>query len=323
MFDRRQFTNGLVSSLALAGSALYSKQPRAQVLLKDDPLPKLFSGTEGPDAPIANYAEALTGIPLPDTDPSSVQQKSTSPLGTNEPSREEKYLGQRIINGAPIACTPIEVAEYFRPDTLVNKFGVEAGEYARGWPASRSFNPVIFEFLARMLYVEKDLITIGDKTDWCAAFISWCLLRSRVVSRLEKLPGELIEKYRHPGARSFLCFGQETKQPKPGDIVVWYDGTGSYDCRDSTKAMPISGAGHVAFYLGPSTTLIRGKVVEAVSVLGGNQGFEGLENNQWVCVKSVPKEYSGKKLAAFRTDLMLHAAPEVRCTKQMRARGEC
>lgn len=323
MFDRRQFSNGLASSLTLAGSAFHNKQSRAQAPRKDDPLPKLLSGTEGPDATIKKYAKALTGIPLPDTVPPLAQPKGTSPLGKGEPSQQEKYLGQRIINGAPIACTPIAVAEYFRPDSLISQFGVEAGEYARGWPASRPFNPVLFEFLARMLYVERDIITNGDKTDWCAAFVSWCLLRSRVVSRSERLPGELIKKYRHPGARSFLCFGQETKQPKLGDIVVWYDGTSSYDCQDSMKAIPTSGAGHVAFYLGPSTTLIRGNAVEAVSVLGGNQGFEGLENNQWVCVKSVPKEYGGKKLAAFRTDPMLHAAPEVRCTKEMQARGEC
>ena len=186
-------------------------------------------------------------------------------------------------------------------------------------------NPLIFEFLARMRYVESDMRTKGDKTDWCAAFVSWCLLRSRVSSREEILPKELINQFRHPGARAFLCFGQETKQPKLGDIVVWYDLAEIYDCHTPAKAVPESGLGHVAFYIGPSTTLFKGKVVDAVTVLGGNQGFEGLENNQWVCVKSVPKEYDGKKLTAYRTHSMLHAAPDAGdgCTQAMKDRREC
>ncbi len=323
MLERRQLNSGLLWSLSLAGLPIFHASAWAQAPRKDDPLPKLLDGVEGPDARIRKYAEALTGLPLPEFGLLPPQTKGTAPLGKSRPAPQEKTLGLNIISGAPIACRPIDVAEYFRPANLVSKFGEAAGEYARGWPADRPFNPVLFEFLARMLYVDTDMIDKGDKTDWCAAFVSWCLLRSRVLSRTEKLPEALVRKYRHPGARAFLCFGQEAKQPKLGDIVVWYDHSSSYSCQNPNMAIPVSGAGHVAFYLGPSTALVKGKEVEAVSVLGGNQGFEGLENNQWICVKSVPKEYNGKKLAAFRTNPILHTPPLQACTKAMKDKREC
>jgi uncharacterized protein (TIGR02594 family) len=81
------------------------------------------------------------------------------------------------------------------------------------------------------------------QTPWCAAFVNAVLGASG-----EKGTDSLA-------ARSFLNFGEATKQPSMGDIVVLRRGS------DPTK-------GHVGFFAG--TQRING--IEYVKVLGGNTG---------------------------------------------------
>jgi len=78
-----------------------------------------------------------------------------------------------------------------------------------------------------------------DDVAWCAAFLNWCL----------KTAGKTYLNSLH--ARDFLKYGQETKKPKLGDIVVLW------------RISPTSIYGHVGIYIREKENLIY--------VLGGNQ----------------------------------------------------
>ena len=96
-----------------------------------------------------------------------------------------------------------------------------------------------------------------DETAWCSAFANWVALQAG---------------YKHSGklnARSWLNVGEETKNPKIGDVVVFW--------RDSKR----SWKGHVAFFIKEKNDYIW--------VLGGNQ------NNE-VNIKAYPKS----KLLEYR-----------------------
>ncbi len=90
-----------------------------------------------------------------------------------------------------------------------------------------------------------------DEVYWCSEFVNWCLFKAG------------IQGTKSAVARSFLNWGEETKTPQVGDIVVfWRDPKGSNN-------------GHVAFYINETPTQIR--------VLGGNQNDE-------VNIKLMPRE---------------------------------
>lgn len=78
-----------------------------------------------------------------------------------------------------------------------------------------------------------------DETAWCAAFINACL----VMNNFEQT-GKLT-------ARSFLNYGESTKEPQIGDIVVFWRSS-----RNSWK-------GHVGFYISEDE--------KHIYCLGGNQ----------------------------------------------------
>ena len=80
---------------------------------------------------------------------------------------------------------------------------------------------------------------------WCAAFVN-AMLKNEGYYYTDSLT-----------ARSFLDYGVETKDPKPGDIVVLTRGRNRW-------------AGHVGFYI--QTVEVDG--VKYVEVLGGNQGHQ-------------------------------------------------
>lgn len=84
------------------------------------------------------------------------------------------------------------------------------------------------------------------QTEWCAAFVN------AVLHKEGKEGSESVSKYPLT-ARSFLKWGEEVKEPKTGDIVVFPRG-------DSWQ-------GHVGFYV--RTVILSG--VETYVILGGNQ----------------------------------------------------
>ena len=78
-----------------------------------------------------------------------------------------------------------------------------------------------------------------DETAWCAAFVGAMLELSGIVST------------RGLNARSYVEWGEEVKEPRPGDIVVFWRGS------------PDSWKGHVGFFVSQDRKHIK--------VLGGNQ----------------------------------------------------
>lgn len=97
-----------------------------------------------------------------------------------------------------------------------------------------------------------------DETPWCAAFVGWCL-KSVGIPHLNEVAARKYEKY-----------GNETKKPKVGDIVVIWRGSAA------------SWMGHVGFLHSMDETHI--------SILGGNQGNE-------VSIRKYPRG----RLLSFRT----------------------
>jgi len=85
------------------------------------------------------------------------------------------------------------------------------------------------------------------RTEWCAAFVNAVLNESGIAG------SESVSQYPLT-ARSFLEWGEEVDEPKPGDLVVFPRGNQGWQ-------------GHVGFYLG--TSLINGETF--YQILGGNQ----------------------------------------------------
>jgi uncharacterized protein (TIGR02594 family) len=98
-------------------------------------------------------------------------------------------------------------------------------------------NPRIEEFLKAVGF--NDEMTLHDEIPWCSAFVNWCV---------QKAGGKGTKSGM---ARSWLNWGNEVKEPKPGDIVIFSRGTKKW-------------TGHVAFVVEVGTLFIK--------CLGGNQG---------------------------------------------------
>ena len=83
---------------------------------------------------------------------------------------------------------------------------------------------------------------------WCAAFVNMILLENLYPT------SESVSDY-YLTARSFLTYGQEVKDPRQGDIIVFPRGDQGWQ-------------GHVGFYV--STTIKNN--TEYYNIIGGNQG---------------------------------------------------
>ena len=109
-------------------------------------------------------------------------------------------------------------------------------------------NPQILQFFHELGYKNiKD-----DETSWCAAFLNYCLKKSG-----HNYMNSLI-------AKDWLKYGVETKNPQPGDVIVFWR-----EKRSGWK-------GHVAFFIKED------KTNGLIYAYGGNQ--EGR-----VCLKKFPK----------------------------------
>lgn len=103
-----------------------------------------------------------------------------------------------------------------------------------------------------------------DEVAWCSEFVNWCLLQAGIKGTKSAV------------AFSFLTWGEETKTPELGDIVVFW------------REPKNSGSGHVGFYINETDTTIR--------VLGGNQNDEvnikEQSKTQLLSYRKVPKKAS-------------------------------
>ena len=82
----------------------------------------------------------------------------------------------------------------------------------------------------------------NDEIPWCSTFVNWCAQEAG------------LPKSGKPNARSWMSVGKATKNPEPGDIVVFW--------RESIH----SWKGHVGIFLGFNQDASK------VFCLGGNQG---------------------------------------------------
>ena len=132
-------------------------------------------------------------------------------------------------------------------------------------------NPEIIEMFAA---VGHSWIT-DDETPWCAAFVGWCL-KSVGIPHLNEVAARKYEKY-----------GNETKTPEVGDIVVIWRGS------------PASWMGHVGF--------LHSMDEKYIHILGGNQGNE-------VSVR----RYERKRLLSFRSVADLAAKKDIEAVEDLK-----
>jgi hypothetical protein len=249
--QRRQLITGAVAVTALAAI-----QPAWS---QDSVVPDIQLVGELPPLP-SDLADSAGSPPAP--------YSPTADVGTKPPTPEEITRATDLLKNSPFGVPPIEVAQYFLA-VGAGAYGQELRPYAREWPVRA--NPLIFHFFSATQTKPE-----GDTTAWCAAFLNWCLLRSRASSADEigRAPGNFSSSGKpfpeknlkdhstnSASSGSFRCWA-DTKTPKRGDIVVFRDpGTD-----DLTKVC--RGTGHVAFYLGEPTK-------DQVRVIGGNQTLKG------------------------------------------------
>ncbi len=126
---------------------------------------------------------------------------------------------------------------------------VAIGQYGVTEIKGRKHNPVIVSYSHTVGFDG----VVDDETAWCSIFINWCA----------KIAGK--ERTGKMTARSWLNVGEDSLNPKPGDVVVLW------------RESPDSWKGHVGLFIGYSDDC------EHVYLLGGNQ-------NNSVCIKKYPSD---------------------------------
>ena len=182
----------------------------------------------------------------------------------------------------------MRVAQFFadlRQGELNTALGGDAHLYGEEWPVRA--NPVIVSFF--------DATTLrtpaGDQTAWCAAFVNWCIVRSR-----QDRPDmqKLLAHTASAASETFRNWGQKTDTPRPGDIVVFQHK------RESWR-------GHVGFFVS--------RVSDGIYVLGGNQmparaklpdGTYEKRNTGEINVRRMGMTGADLNFHSFRTDPSLH-----------------
>lgn len=147
-------------------------------------------------------------------------------------------LSPEILPGIP-RMEPLETSY----DRQLRAYRVAQKELGVREVAGVGDNPRIVEYLKATNLEQRYL---HDQTYWCAAFANWVFDEAH------------LPKTNLASARSFLNWGQEIKDPKEGDLVVFKRGEG----------------GHVGFIHRLNTFTI--------STLGGNE-------NDCVCIMDYPR----------------------------------
>ncbi len=266
MMDRRLLLVGASAAL-LAPNAWAQQASWTSSLAESETPPPLPPGLE-----------QFSDLPDADYDPID-----SIPQGTDPPLEEEVRLAQLVLDGAPRATTPLEVARYFLA-VGEGAYGEELRPYIGAWPVR--WNPVLVEF-----FNATRTRPMGDVTPWCAAFLNWCLMRAREgAAPREGVAAPTASassgSFRTWGAHVDVAAGHA---PRPGDVVV-------FQRTDPTYAA--AGRGHVGFFVREEA--------DRVLVLGGNQ-FEGSPRRHVINAKWLRKQGGVLVLHSYRTDAALHA----------------
>jgi len=116
------------------------------------------------------------------------------------------------------------------------QFEIALSQYGEREILGQYDNPEIMKYYHQIGF--KDIK--HDETAWCAAFVSWCMMKSGI-NTIKTLV-----------ARDWLSQGRKITVPKIGDLVIFWRGE------------PKGWSGHVGFYVRETENYIY--------VLGGNQG---------------------------------------------------
>lgn len=112
----------------------------------------------------------------------------------------------------------------------IKAFLIANAEYGQKEIRGEKHNPRIIQYFRDLGFNQG---WIRDETAWCAIFAYWCLTEAGV----KNLKPEL-------NAYSFLKIGRVVKEPKVGDLVVFYRGEGPTDYINGTTIPKM----HVGFY---------------------------------------------------------------------------
>ncbi|WP_245490085.1 CHAP domain-containing protein [Rhizobium ruizarguesonis] len=196
--------------------------------------------------------------------------------GTLQPSSAEVAVARQIIDAADALSQsrPVEIAGFLL-EVARGTHGNDWQPYTRAWPKDAHANPLILDFFSAAKCSPK-----GDETAWCAAFVSWCILKGRKgapTASLDKVP-------KNAGSSSFRTWGEPVvtfdtsssvvrthSAPQIGDLVVFQE--------MRANGTPDPTYGHVTFFVGMDGTRIQ--------CLGGNQ-FEGHPTVHAINVKWIP-----------------------------------
>jgi len=311
--DRRLF-------LAFAGSAaVFGANAKAQVTgAVLDPAENSLIDTDGMEA----FDPWPQGFSAP---------RYSTDFGNAEPPEFYTKIARILLRGAPIDCRPVDVAKYLYDirvgkltdavlERLENLFAEQnpvvpmnlefVSLFAYDWEKSYYFNPVVVQIINGTKTDPYD----GDATPWCASFANWCIARSKAsYSRSISFDSLLSLGTRSAASGSFRCWGEQTEEPKEGDLVVFAKkGT-------ETQGCPINlsrAQGHVGFYVGET---IRPNGSVRYKVLGGNQGFiassapnetqgslvSPSEIRNAVSIREYGKAWSDRVFHSFRTSSIL------------------
>ena len=184
-----------------------------------------------------------------------MKDKLIEAMRATDRARGELYQAMELLKeadaAAPEPATPAHPAPWL--DVARGELGVKE---VRG----DEHNPHILEYLAST--------SIGkwgasrDETPWCSAFVNWCMQGGSGPRILPILQG-FHEGTGSAMARSWLGWGIELEEPRPGCVVVLKRGKPPQ--------------GHVGLYVGEDPHSSA-----HISVLGGNQSDS-------VCIKQYPK----------------------------------
>jgi len=152
----------------------------------------------------------------------------------------------------------IEIEQVSLPpiDTLPEPFKIALNEVGIKEYSGENHNPRIIEY-----HKSCDLRAKSDEISWCSAFMNWCFEQCE------------LENTKSAAAISWAKWGEQTNDPKVGDIVVF-------------RRLGSSWRGHVGFYVAQDE--------KRILVLGGNQG--NTVSFQWY-----PKKGTSIYFHQFRT----------------------
>jgi uncharacterized protein (TIGR02594 family) len=226
----------------------------------------LTAGALGAAATLAGSPQAEGQAAMDDADtlgllgPDAFLPQTVDSKGSRPSRNLEVATAFRLLFNAPRTNDARTVAQYFADLKETNQ---EGEPYNRQWEPR--INPLIVGFFGMTGTKpgghDKDGLPNGDMTDWCAAFVSFCLC----AAGRKSLFSPASASYRDYGHR----IDENVEPPRIGDLAVF-------------KETKVAWKGHVGFFEGFDAD-------GRIKVLGGNQRVSQSKMLHEVSTKSFPR----------------------------------